>query len=104
MTARGSQKTRRGPSSRMTSMGGLCPSPSSGSTSSAPQPWIARDQDHTLNERYRVLFLFYRRPIMGAGQPLKGGLDMNRHTAFGSPYLLGFEHLERLLERTARNA
>ena len=29
---------------------------------------------------------------------------MNRHTAFGSPYLLGFEHLERLLERTARNA
>jgi len=29
---------------------------------------------------------------------------MNRHTTFGSPYLLGFEHLERLLERTARNA
>jgi len=29
---------------------------------------------------------------------------MNRHTAFGTPYLLGFEHLERLLERTARNA
>ncbi|HET7083438.1 MAG TPA: Hsp20 family protein [Rhizomicrobium sp.] len=27
---------------------------------------------------------------------------MNRHTTFGSPYLLGFEHLERLLERTAR--
>ncbi|MBW8708243.1 MAG: Hsp20 family protein [Alphaproteobacteria bacterium] len=27
---------------------------------------------------------------------------MNRHTSFASPYLLGFEHLERLLERTAR--
>ncbi len=27
---------------------------------------------------------------------------MNRHTTFASPYLLGFEHLERLLERTAR--
>jgi HSP20 family molecular chaperone IbpA len=29
---------------------------------------------------------------------------MNRHTTFGSPYLLGFDHLERLLERTARTA
>jgi HSP20 family molecular chaperone IbpA len=29
---------------------------------------------------------------------------MNKHTTFGSPYLLGFEHLERLLERTARTA
>ncbi len=27
---------------------------------------------------------------------------MNRPVTFGSPYLLGFEHLERLLERTAR--
>ncbi len=27
---------------------------------------------------------------------------MNRHVTFGSPYLLGFEHLERLLERTTR--
>jgi HSP20 family molecular chaperone IbpA len=27
---------------------------------------------------------------------------MNRPMTFGSPYLLGFEHLERLLERTAR--
>src|SRR5665213_1250418 len=34
----------------------------------------------------------------------QGGLDMNRQTTFGSPYLLGFEHLERLLERTARTA
>ena len=41
---------------------------------------------------------------MGTGQPLKGGLDLNRQTIFGSPYLLGFEHLERLLERTARTA
>ena len=29
---------------------------------------------------------------------------MNRHTIFGSPYLLGFEHLERLMERTAQKA
>jgi HSP20 family molecular chaperone IbpA len=29
---------------------------------------------------------------------------MNRHASFSSPYLLGFEHLERLLERSARNA
>lgn len=29
---------------------------------------------------------------------------MNRHTVFGSPYLLGFEHLERLMERTAQKA
>ena len=29
---------------------------------------------------------------------------MNRHATFASPYLLGFEHLERLLERTARTA
>jgi HSP20 family molecular chaperone IbpA len=49
-------------------------------------------------------FLFYRPPIPGTGQLLKGGLEMNRHVTFGSPYLLGFEHLERLLERTARTA
>ena len=29
---------------------------------------------------------------------------MNRHTIFGSPYLLGFEHLERLLERAGQKA
>ena len=29
---------------------------------------------------------------------------MNRQTTFASPYLLGFDHLERLLERTARTA
>ena len=29
---------------------------------------------------------------------------MNRQMTFGSPYLLGFEHLERLLERTAKGA
>ena len=29
---------------------------------------------------------------------------MHRQTPFGSPYLLGFEHLEQLLERTARAA
>jgi HSP20 family molecular chaperone IbpA len=29
---------------------------------------------------------------------------MNRQTTFGSPYLLGFEHLEKLLERSARAA
>ena len=27
---------------------------------------------------------------------------MNRHVTFASPYLLGFEHLERLLERSMR--
>jgi len=60
--------------------------------------------NHILKLGSCTLFTFYRLPIVGAGQPLKGGLDMNRHTTFGSPYLLGFEHLERLLERTARNA
>ena len=29
---------------------------------------------------------------------------MNRTTQFNSPFLLGFEHLERLLERTAKSA
>lgn len=29
---------------------------------------------------------------------------MNRIAAFNSPFLLGFEHLERLLERTAKSA
>ncbi len=29
---------------------------------------------------------------------------MTRNTYFNSPFLLGFEHLERLLERTARTA
>jgi HSP20 family molecular chaperone IbpA len=29
---------------------------------------------------------------------------MNRTVAFNSPFLLGFEHLERLLERTAKSA
>lgn len=29
---------------------------------------------------------------------------MNRPATFGSPYLLGFEHLERLLERTVRTS
>jgi HSP20 family molecular chaperone IbpA len=88
----------------MTSMGGLCPRPSSRSTLLKSQLQIVVWNARTLNGRRRILFLYYRRPITGAGQPLKGGLDMNRHTSFGSPYLLGFEHLERLLERTARNA
>ena len=29
---------------------------------------------------------------------------MNRNTAFNNPFLLGFEHLEQLLERTAKSA
>src|ERR1700692_1836165 len=29
---------------------------------------------------------------------------MNRQSYFNSPFLLGFEHLERLLERTAKSA
>src|ERR1700729_4432569 len=40
----------------------------------------------------------------GGRTAAQGGLDMNRQMTFGSPYLLGFEHLERLLERTARTA
>jgi HSP20 family molecular chaperone IbpA len=59
---------------------------------------------NTLNGGSGALSLSCRSPIMGAGQPLKGGLDVNKQTIFGSPYLLGFEHLERLLERTARTA
>jgi HSP20 family molecular chaperone IbpA len=31
-------------------------------------------------------------------------LEMNRTVYFNSPFLLGFEHLERLLERTAKSA
>ncbi len=29
---------------------------------------------------------------------------MNRNAYFNSPFLLGFEHLERVLERTAKTA
>src|SRR6185437_4489849 len=31
-------------------------------------------------------------------------LEMNRNVYFNSPFLLGFDHLERLLERTAKAA
>src|SRR5580698_5900648 len=34
----------------------------------------------------------------------KEGLDMNRSNLLSSPFLLGFEHLERLLEHTAKSA
>ncbi len=38
-------------------------------------------------------------------KPLEGGLFvMSRNLIFNSPFLLGFEHLERLLERTAKAA
>jgi HSP20 family molecular chaperone IbpA len=37
---------------------------------------------------------------MGAGKAAKGGLCMNR--TLNSPLLLGFEHIERLLERNAK--
>jgi HSP20 family molecular chaperone IbpA len=37
-------------------------------------------------------------------KPLKEGFEMNRTVYFNSPFLLGFEHLERLLERTAKSA
>ena len=36
-------------------------------------------------------------------KPLKEGFEM-RNGTFNSPFLLGFENLERLLERTAKNA
>ncbi len=42
--------------------------------------------------------------ILGPDSRSKEGWDVNRHTIFGSPYLLGFEHLERLLERTAQRS
>ena len=35
---------------------------------------------------------------------LKEGFEMNHAVYFNSPFLLGFEHLERLLERTAKSA
>src|SRR5215475_3006341 len=44
----------------------------------------------------------YRQLPGGPAKPLKGGaLKMNR-TLFNSPFLLGFDHIERLLERTAK--
>jgi HSP20 family molecular chaperone IbpA len=88
----------------MTSMAGLCAPAGPGSTPGTCNLWLFPCGIHTLNGDRLILSLYYRRPMTGAGQPLKGGLDMNRHTTFGSPYLLGFEHLERLLEHTARTA
>src|ERR1700690_685906 len=35
---------------------------------------------------------------------LRRAFAMNRTVYFNSPFLLGFEHLERLLERTAKSA
>jgi HSP20 family molecular chaperone IbpA len=35
---------------------------------------------------------------------LKEGFEMNRNAYFNSPFLLGFERLERLLERSAKAA
>jgi HSP20 family molecular chaperone IbpA len=42
--------------------------------------------------------------IAGPAKPLKEGFEMTRNPYFNSPFLLGFEHLERLLERTAKTA
>jgi len=36
-------------------------------------------------------------------KPLKEGFAMNRTVVFNSPFLLGFERLEQLLERTAKS-
>jgi HSP20 family molecular chaperone IbpA len=58
----------------------------------------------TLESRFRHPIFVLPAAADGAGQPLKGGLGMNRHTIFGSPYLLGFDHLERLMERAAQKA
>jgi len=85
-------------------MADLCAAAGRGSTLGTLQSLVVLGPKRTLKLGSCTLFTFYRQPIVGAGQPLKGGLDMNRHTSFGSPYLLGFEHLERLLERTARSA
>jgi HSP20 family molecular chaperone IbpA len=38
----------------------------------------------------------------GPAKPLEGGLWIMNRTLFNSPFLLGFEHIERLLERTAK--
>src|SRR3974390_2635133 len=43
-------------------------------------------------------------PLMVRPRPLEEGLVMSRNTYFNSPFLLGFEHLERVLERTTRAA
>lgn len=37
-------------------------------------------------------------------KPLEEGFEVSRTSAFSSPLLLGFDHLERLLERTAKTA
>jgi HSP20 family molecular chaperone IbpA len=41
---------------------------------------------------------------MGRPSRSRRALEMNRNSAFGSPFLLGFDHLEKLLERTAKSA
>jgi hypothetical protein len=71
---------------------------------SQAQPLIETGWFPHLEYRFPHPIFILPAALEGAGQPLKGGLDMNRHMTFGSPYLLGFEHLERLLERTARTA
>ncbi|HUJ46824.1 MAG TPA: Hsp20 family protein [Rhizomicrobium sp.] len=52
-------------------------------------------------------------PVFGPRNQIPGGcrkaarrraLKMNRNLPFNSPFLLGFDHLERLLERTAKAA
>jgi HSP20 family molecular chaperone IbpA len=40
-------------------------------------------------------------PIWGPAKPPKEGFELNR-TLLNSPLLLGFEHIERLLERNAK--
>jgi HSP20 family molecular chaperone IbpA len=42
-----------------------------------------------------------RPPTSGATKAAKEGFVVNRSPAFNNPYLLGFEHIERLLEQTA---
>jgi HSP20 family molecular chaperone IbpA len=66
----------------------------------APAPYLENGFRHPIF----VLPAAHHGDRTAAQQPLKGGLDVNRQTIFGSPYLLGFDHLERLLERTARTA
>jgi HSP20 family molecular chaperone IbpA len=39
---------------------------------------------------------------LGARQSRQGGLWVQNRTFFNSPFLLGFEHIEKLLERTAK--
>src|ERR1700743_1141823 len=108
MTSRAPEKALRRAataSPSMTSMTGVLPGPPPvfnpfGATTLDCPRSIMR----ILNGRTSTPSLFYRHAHGVCRTAAQRRAGMNRHTSFGSPYLLGFEHLERLLERTARTA